>query len=121
MVGNSFPGEGTEHVIAAGRRDTLERSVESGRMTKGPEQAVVSCSVYPGESIDSSHDVNQIKINIDEKLVVEEAEKKLDKLEGVIAEGNDDVCLICEEEEDLENKVHDTLARHAIFLGIWSL
>ena len=60
------------------------------------------------ESKDSSHDVNQKGIDIDEKLVVEKAEKKLNKLEGVIAEENDDVCLIFKEEEDLENIVHDT-------------
>ena len=54
-------------------------------------------------------------MNIDEKLVVQEAEKKLDKLEEVIAEERDNICLIFEEEEDLENKVHDTLARHASF------
>ena len=52
---------------------------------------------------------------MDERLVVEKAEKKLDKLEGTIAEGDEDVCLIFEEEEDLESKVHDTLERHASF------
>ena len=44
-----------------------------------------------------------------------EAEKKIDELEGVFAEENDDVCLIFEEEENLENKMHDILAKHASF------
>ena len=56
-----------------------------------------------------------MEINVDEKLVVDEAEKKLDELEGVITEEGEDVCLIFEEGKDLENKVHDTLARHASF------
>ena len=50
---------------------------------------------------------------MEEKLVVDEAEQKLDKLEGEIVEDSDDVCLIFE--EDLQSKVHDTLARHASF------
>ena len=64
-----------------------------------------------GELNCPSHDFikSESEINLDEKLVVEDAEKKLDKLEGVIAEEIDDVCLIFDEEEDLENKVHDTL------------
>ena len=64
---------------------------------------------------DSSQFLYKSKINIEEKLVVEEAEEKLDKLEGIIAEDKDDVCLMFEEEEDIESKVHDTLARHAKF------
>ena len=32
-----------------------------------------------------------------------------------MAEDSGDVCLMFEEDEDLENKVHDTLARHASF------
>ena len=44
-------------------------------MTKDPEQAVVSRSVDSGELIDSSRDVNSVEINVDEKLVVEDAEK----------------------------------------------
>ena len=63
----------------------------------------------------SSHHVNLVQINADEKLVVDAAEKKLEDLVGVLAEGSEDVCLMFEEEEDLENKVHDTLARHAGF------
>ena len=68
-----------------------------------------------GESSKSSHDVNLVEINADEKLVVDAAEKKLEDLVGSLAEDNGDVCLMFEEEEDLENKVHDTLARHASF------
>ena len=115
MVRDSFTGERTVLATTVERRDISGRIVGSGRTTKDPEQAAVSCPEDIGESIDSSQNVNLVEINVDEKLVVDEAEKKLDELEGVITEEGEDVCLIFEEEEDLENKVHDTLARHAIF------
>ena len=68
-----------------------------------------------GESSRSSHSFKLVEINADEKLVVDAAEKKLEDLVGVLAEDSGDVCLMFEEDEDLENKVHDTLARHASF------
>ena len=63
----------------------------------------------------SSHDVKTLEINADEKLVVDAAEKKLEDLVGSLVEDSGDVCLMFEEEEDVENKVHDTLWRHAKF------
>ena len=54
-----------------------------------------------------------VEINDEEKLVVEEAERKLDKLEGFISIDEEDVCLIFEEDRELEFKVHDTLRRNA--------
>ena len=39
-------------------------------------------------------------------------EEMLDKLEGIIAEDKEDICLIFEKDKD----IHDTLARHA---GFW--
>ena len=39
----------------------------------------------------------------------------MEELAGVIAEGQEDVCLIFEEEEGLEDKIHDTLRRHVSF------
>ena len=71
--------------------------------------------VKVGESSKSSRDVKIMEINADEKLVVDAAEKKLEDLVGSLVEDNGDVCLMFEEEEDLENNVHDTLARHASF------
>ena len=41
---------------------------------------------------------------MEEKLVVDEAEKKLEKLEGVLMDENNDVCLIFEDEDDLEDE-----------------
>ena len=115
MVRDSVTGERTGRVTPVGRRDTSGRIVKSGRTRKDPEQAAASDPADFGELSKSSHNVNVIEINVDEKLVVDAAEKKLEDLVGVIAEDNGDVCLMFEEEEDLENKVHDTLARHASF------
>ena len=54
-----------------------------------------------------------VKINDEEKLLVDEVERKLDKLEGYIGRDEEDVFLIFEEDGELEFKVHDTLRRHA--------
>ena len=67
LVRDSFTGERTERVAAAERRDISWHSVGSGRMTKDPEQAAVSCPVDLGELIDSSHNVNFVEINVDER------------------------------------------------------
>ena len=98
-----------------GRRDTLELTAVSRRTQRDLDQAAASDSVEVGELSKSSHNVNIVQINADEKLVVDAAEKKLEDLVGVLAEDNEEVCLMFEEDEDLENKVHDTLARHASF------
>ena len=108
--GSNFAGGMTECVTAVERRATSGYSVVSGKMTKDLERVGTG-----GELKDSSLFLYKSKINIEEKLVVEEAEEKLDKLEGVLVEDKDDVCLMFEEEEDIESKVHDTLARHAEF------
>ena len=58
-----------------------------------------------------------VEINGEEKFVVDEAERKLDKLEGFIGRDKEDVCLIFEEDGELEFKVHNTLRRDAEY---WS-
>ena len=50
-----------------------------------------------------------------EKLVVDEAERKMDKLEGAIRAEDEDVCLIYQDDADIEGKVHNTLWRHASY------
>ena len=73
--GNGFAGERTKRAIIVERKVILECSVRSGRKTKGLDQEVVSRSIFPGELTESSHDVNQFEINMDEKLVVEKQRK----------------------------------------------
>ena len=83
--------------------DSLGHNVESRRMESSDVDLVV-------ESSKSSNVLseNSVEINSEEKLVVDEAERKLDKLEGFIGRDEEDVCLIFEEDEELEFKVHDT-------------
>ena len=64
------------------------------------------------ESSDILHKKSD-EINDEEKLVVDEAERKLNKLEGFISRDEEDVCLIFEENGELEFEVHDTLRRYA--------
>ena len=47
---------------------------------------------------------------------MDEAERKMDKLEGAIGTEEEDVCLIYQDDVDLESKVHDTMWRH---VGFW--
>ena len=61
LVGVGFTGERTEGVTLVGRRDTSERTVESGRTQRDLEQAVASDPVEVGESIESSHDVKVVE------------------------------------------------------------
>ena len=97
------------------KSDTLEPSVVS-RRTPGDLEGTVPYSMDSRECKNSSPNVNSVVINADEKFVVDAAERKLEELVGVIAEGNEDVCLMFEEEEGLESKIHDTLVRH---VGFW--
>ena len=115
LVGNGFAGERTGRVTHVERRDTSEPTAVLGRTQRSLDQAVVLDLAEIRESKKSSCGLNLVEINADEKLVVDAAEKKLEDLVGVLAEDSGDVCLMFEEEEDLENKVHDTLARHASF------
>ena len=90
-----------------GKLDISGLSIESRKMES--EQNFVEVE------LSKSSDVllkNWDEINKEEKLVVDEAERKLDKLEGFIGRDENDVCLIFEEDRNLEFKVHDTLKRH---------
>ena len=77
------------------------------RRTPGDLEGTVPDTTDSRECKNSSPNVNTIVINADEKFVVDAAERKLEELVGVIAEDNEDVCLMFEEEEDLESKIHD--------------
>ena len=53
---------------------------------------------------------------MEEKLVFDQAEARLDRLEGKLVEEETEVCLIFEEDARIEEKVHDTLRKH---VGFW--
>ena len=115
MVEDGIVGERTGRVTHVGRRDISELTVASGKIPRNLDQAAVPEQTEVRESSQSSRSFKVVEINADKKLVVDAAEKKLEDLAEVLAEDSGDVCLMFEEDEDLENKVHDTLARHASF------
>ena len=112
MVGDSCLGKRIVRATTAGKSDTLEPSAVS-RKTQGDLEDTVPEATDTRECGNSS--LNVIEINADEKFVVDAAERKLEELVSVIAKNKEDVCLMFEEEEGLEDKIHDTLGRHVRF------
>ena len=68
----------------------------------------------PGEA-DMDFMTDDYNKDIGEKNVFDAAEARLDKLEGKLEEDDSEVCLMFEEEAEIESKVHDTLRRHLDF------
>ena len=79
MFGGFCSGELTGSATVVGRRVILDPSVGSGKRTRDPDQLDDSIKSVL-ESKYSSDVLNKSLINVAEKLVVEETEKKLDKL-----------------------------------------
>ena len=53
---------------------------------------------------------------LEDKVVFDQSEERLDKLEGKLMEDEDEICLMFEEDDKVEDKVHDTLRKH---IGFW--
>ena len=96
-----------EPVTTVAKLDTSGHSVGSRKMGSNDGDSVVE------SKLSSEILYKPVKINNEEKLVVDEAERKLDKLEGFIGRDEEEICLIFEEDGELEFKVHNTLKRHA--------
>ena len=92
-----YAGVMREPVTTVANLDISGHSVESRRMESNDGDSVVESS----KSSNVLHE-KSIKINDEEKLFVDEAERKLDKLEGFIDRDEEDVCLISEEDGELE-------------------
>ena len=112
-MADSCLGRRIVRATTVGKPDTSGRIVVSRQTKEGDREDKVPEAADTGECNNSS--LNVIQINADEKFVVDSAEKKLEELAGVIAEGQEDICLMFEEEEGLEDKIHDTLRRHVSF------
>ena len=52
---------------------------------------------------------------LEDKIVFDKSEERLDNLEGKLVEQDDEVCLMFEEDRELEGKVHNTLRLHLDF------
>ena len=65
---------------------------------------------------------DNINKDMDEMFAVDEAEARMDKLEGcLVSNQEDEVCLLYEEDRDIESKVHDTLSQNVEFWRVWSI
>ena len=53
--------------------------------------------------------------DLEDKVVFDRSEERLDELEGKLEE-EEEVCLMFEEDDKVEDKVHDTLRNH---VGFW--
>ena len=45
----------------------------------------------------------------------DKAEERLDRLEGKLEEKESEVCVMLEEDDKIEGKIHDTLRKHVSF------
>ena len=92
------------------RKATSRRTV--GRRETGSleRRAVVSGK---DDFIDSPDNSNKY---LEDKVVFDQSEERLDKLEGKLMEEDNEVCLMFEEDDKVEDKVHNTLRKH---IGFW--
>ena len=105
-------GERQGLVTAAERRDTLRKTVGSlpGEMESREEGVTISDGrVF---DMDVPHACNKY---LGEKKGFDLAEERLDMLEGKLVEGEPEVCVMHEEDEKIEEKIHGTLRKHVRF------
>ena len=110
LEGNCAGGQRLEPVIPVARRATFPKT--AGRKETGSlERKAVSSSK---DDFISSPDLRNKCI--EDKVVFDKSEERLDKLEGKLLEEDDEVCLMFEEDSEVEDKVHNTLRKH---IGFW--
>ena len=105
-------GERQGLVTVAERRGTLRGTVGflPGK-TESREERVVNSDGRVFD-VDVPHVCNK---DLEEKKGFDQAEERLDKLEGKLVEGEPEVCVMHEEDEKIEGKIHDTLRKHVRF------
>ena len=98
-------GRKTESAMDAENLDILGETVESRKIPRETEiESFVMDDFYVPENKE-----------IGEKFMFDAAEARMDKLEGKLENEEEEVCLMFEEEAEIESKVHDTLGRHVKF------
>ena len=93
------------------RRATLRSTVGFPREMGSREEEAFSMN----ERVFNSDVPKLCNKDLEEKKVFDQAEERLDKLEGRLVEKEPEVCLMHEEDEKIEGKVHDTLRKHVRF------
>ena len=92
------------------RKATLRRT--AGRRERGSLEG--RAAVFSKDDFMDSHDHSNKYL--EDKVVFDQSEEKLDKLEGKLLEEDNEVCLMFEEDNEVEDKVHNTLRKH---IGFW--
>ena len=62
-----------------------------------------------------SDDPRVVNKDSEDKNSFDKAEERLDELEGKLEEKESEVCVMHEEDEEIEGKIHDTLRNHVRF------
>ena len=99
-MGKVCLGRKIESVTDAGSQGISGGTVGSRRTQRETETESVVV-------LDDFHEMNNKEIG--EKRVVDEAEARMDRLEGKLECEEEEICLIYEEDIKIESKVHDTL------------
>ena len=105
-------GRKREPAMVAGNKAIFGKIVECpGRMGSPEKEASVS-----GKDDFISTEFNDaMNKDMEEKMVFDRAEVRLDSLEGSLVEKETERCLMYEEDDRIEEKVHDTLRKHVDF------
>ena len=103
-------GKRLEPATPAGNRATSGRIVGRQRETGNLEGE----TVVPSKD-DFIFSPGRSNKHLEDKVVFDQSEERLDKLEGKLIENEDEICLMFEEDDKVEDKVHDTLRKHIDF------
>ena len=105
-------GRRLEPAMFVGNKATSRRIAEYPGRMGSPEKEASNFSRDDFISIGPDNNINK---DIEEKVVFDRAEERLDSLEGSLVEEETEICLMYEEDDRIEEKVHDTLRKHVEF------
>ena len=109
LEGNCAGGQRLGPAIPVARRATFPKT--AGRKETGSLEGGTAVG-GKDDFIDSNDKDNKC---LEDKIVFDKSEERLDKLEGKLVEEDDEVCLMFEEDREVEEKVHNTLRMHLDF------
>ena len=105
-------GRKREPAMVAGNKAISGKIVECPRRMGSPEKEASGSSKDDFISTGFNDIMNK---DMEEKMVFDRAEVRLDSLEGSLVEEETEICLMYEEDDRIEEKVHDTLRKHVEF------
>ena len=116
-------GSDLEEVCAGKRLGPATRAASraisgktAGRQRERKESREEEAAESKDDFIVSQHlDYGRMNKDLEDKVVFDQSEERLDKLEGKLMEDEEEICLMFEEDDKVEDKVHDTLRKHIDF------